>query len=87
MKEIELNFDEAWAYFNYLIDMGLSISTVAKKTGITRQTLSSAVNGQIEPSTGKPRKLPENHHDTLIEFIKNIQLETWKKEKKKNEQT
>lgn len=87
MKEIELNFDEAWAYFNYLIDMGLSVSTVSKKTLIPRPTLAAAVIGQIEPSTGKPRKLPEIHHAALIEFLKKLQLDAWRVNKKKNEQT
>jgi len=85
MKNKELTFAEAWEYILYLIDKGFSIKGVADSIGASRNVVSAAINGQIEPSTGKPRKLPESYHSEIINLAELLQLESWRKEIKKND--
>ncbi|NDV68638.1 hypothetical protein [Dysgonomonas sp. 25] len=85
MRKIELNFDEAWQYLKFLCDMGLQKSQIAEFVGCSRRDISAAMNGIIEAKTNKPIKLPEKYHPKIIELVQVLQLETWRKQMKTNE--
>ncbi len=70
MKTYDITFNEA---MKYLKRIGIPITYIARETKIPRMVLSASMNG-TKNRFKKPQVLPQKHHQTIIQFVLNIQL-------------